>query len=127
MNGSTNDGAPTDHVVFATAENWVARTAVIAVAGDLDMITAPDLADAIRAAAAQGPTALIVDLSKVGFLGSAGMSALVGAHQEISGSARFGVVADGPATSRPLRLLGLDTLLTLYQTLDAALVDVADA
>ena len=33
---------------------------------------------------------------------------------------RFAVVAEGAATSRPIRLLGIDTVLALYPTLDDA-------
>jgi anti-sigma B factor antagonist len=36
---------------------------------------------------------------------------------------RFGIVADGAATSRPIRLLGIDRILTLYPTLEDALRD----
>jgi anti-sigma B factor antagonist len=36
-------------------------------------------------------------------------------------SVRFGIVADGAATSRPIRLLGINRILTLYPTLDDAL------
>jgi hypothetical protein len=34
---------------------------------------------------------------------------------------RFGVVADGPRASRPMKLIGLDQLVTMYPTLEAAL------
>ena len=110
---------------FAVAENWIGRTVVVTVSGDLDMLTAPELDEAIRAAARQAPAAVIVDLSGVDFLGSAGMNLLITAHRDIAPAAGFGVVADGPATSRPLRLVGFDTLIALYRTLDDALDDFA--
>ncbi|MDT5067556.1 MAG: anti-sigma factor antagonist, partial [Mycobacterium sp.] len=81
-------------------------------------------ADAITYAAAESPTGVIVDLTDVKFLASAGMSVLVTAHEEIAAKAGFGVVADGPATSRPMRLVGLDRTITLYRTIDAALADI---
>jgi anti-sigma B factor antagonist len=39
-------------------------------------------------------------------------------------SVRFGIVAEGPATSRPIRLLGIDVIPALYPTLDDALRDL---
>ncbi|MCV7415542.1 STAS domain-containing protein [Mycolicibacterium litorale] len=111
---------------LAVEQSWVRRTVVLTVSGDLDMLTAPTLAEAIRSAARHAPTALIVDLSTVQFLASAGMTLLVTTQEELAPSIRFGVVADGPATSRPLRLVGVDRFVTLYRTLPDALVAVAE-
>lgn len=108
---------------FGTAAQWVGRVAVVSVWGDLDALTSSELATAIEAEARQGPEALIVDLSNVQFLASAGMSVLITAAQELGPSMRFGVVADGPSTSRPLTLIGVDTLVAVYRTLDEALCD----
>jgi anti-sigma B factor antagonist len=38
----------------------------------------------------------------------------------------FGVVADGPATHRPLTLLGINELMTLSRTLDDAVGKLTD-
>ncbi|MGO4445938.1 STAS domain-containing protein [Mycobacterium sp. 2YAF39] len=108
---------------FSVVEKWVERTVVVAAAGDLDLATVPELADAIQAAARKEPTALIVDLSRLDFLASAGMSLLIEAHRDIEPKARFGVVADGPCTSRPLKMIGLDSIFDLYSTLDEALAE----
>jgi anti-sigma B factor antagonist len=106
---------------FDVAHTWFGRTVVVTVSGDLDMLTAPALAEAIRSAARGRPAALIVDLSAVDFLASAGMNELVTAQDELAPTVRFGVVADGPATSRPLRIIGVDQLVALYPTLADAL------
>lgn len=105
----------------AIGTRWIDRIAVISVQVDLDMLGAPQLSDVLRQALSDGPSALVVDLTKVEFMASAGIAALVEAHDHASTTTRFAVVADGPATSRPLRLLGLDELLSLYPTLDDAL------
>ena len=107
-------------------ETRAGRVVVIGVAGDLDMLTAPQLDDAIHCALQDEPTALIVDLSKVDFLGSVGMNLLVATHHEITPTTRFGVVADGPATSRPMQLIGIDTVIALYKTLADALARRGD-
>ncbi len=106
---------------FGTAATWVGRVMVVSVWGDLDVLNAPELAAAIHAGARQRPEALIVDLSNVQFLASAGMSVLISADQALGPSVRFGVVADGASTSRPLTLIGIDTLVAVYRTLGEAL------
>lgn len=106
---------------FGVEHRWVGRTVVLTVSGAVDMLTAPMLADAIDAAARERPAALIVDLSPVDFLASAGMSELITAQDDLAPAVRFGVVADGPVTSRPLRIVGVDRLVPLHRTLDDAL------
>ena len=104
-------------------ESWTGRMVVVAVAGDVDMLTAPRLDDAIRSAMRTEPTALIVDLTRVGFIASVGMTLLIAAHHKITPTARFGVVADGPATRRPMKIIGIDNLIPLYQNLADALAE----
>jgi anti-sigma B factor antagonist len=110
-----------DQCVVRTAS--VGGVTVVSVTGTLDVLTSPKLTESLDAALVETPPALIVDLSEVDFLASAGMSAIVDAHDNAGGS-RFGVVADGPATSRPLTLVGVDAIVSLYATLDEALEDL---
>jgi anti-anti-sigma factor len=90
------------------------------------MLSAPHLAEAVHTALAAGPAALVIDLTKVEFLASAGMTVLVTAQSEVVPPTRFAVVANGSATSRPIKLMGLDNVLSLYSTLDSALSHIAD-
>ena len=98
---------------------------VVAVTGTLDMLTAPQLQSGISSAAGQGSAAVVVDLSEVDFLASAGMGVLVAAHAELAPAVRLVVVADGPATSRPMKLIGLTDIVDLFATLEEALTAVA--
>jgi anti-sigma B factor antagonist len=120
---NTQQGA--DAASFAVVQTWVGRVVVVSVAGEVDMLTAPTLAEKLRTAARQDAVALIVDLSRVQFLASAGMNVLIATHRDISACTRFAVVADGPATSRPLTMIGIDTVVALYRTLDDALAGIA--
>ena len=115
-----------DRTAFQVQKCETDRAVVLAVSGDVDMVTAPRLAEAIDAAIATGPAALIVDLSKVQFLASAGMTVLVTAQDQLVPPTRFAVVADGPATSRPIKLMGIDSTFALYRTRDTALAGLAD-
>jgi anti-sigma B factor antagonist len=100
---------------------------VIAVSGTVDALTAPQLSAALEAAFAQTPPAVVADLSDVEFLASAGMSVLVEANDNAPASSRYAVVADGAATSRPMKLVGLDDVFEVYATLDEALTDLGKA
>jgi anti-sigma B factor antagonist len=95
--------------------------AVLSVGGEIDLATAPALEAAIAAVLAEDPPALVIDLSAVEFLASAGLRILVTTQDKLAESARFAVVANGPATSRPIQLTGLDEAISLYPTLDDAL------
>jgi anti-sigma B factor antagonist len=112
---------------FAVAETWVDGLVVVSVAGSVDMLTAPRLTEAIDSALAKRPTGMVVDLSNVEFLASAGISVLMATHGNAGHSGRFGVVADGPATHRPLKLLGLAEIISVHTTLDDALSKLANA
>ncbi len=112
------------HTPFGITEAWIDGIAVVSVRDPVDMLSAPQLSEAICAVLTTAPSGLIVDLTEVDFLASVGMSVLVEAQNWASAiSAQFGVVADGAATARPLKLLGIDAVLALYPTLDAALRD----
>ena len=111
---------------FNTQETAVDGLAVVSVSGSVDMLTAPGLADAIDSALAKKPNGLIVDLSKVDFLGSAGISVLMKTRDSIGESTQFCVVADGPTTHRPLTLLGINEMMLLCRTLDDAVSKLTD-
>jgi anti-sigma B factor antagonist len=102
-------------------ESRVGDISVVSVSGTVDMITAPKLEAAIGSAAKSSPSAVVVDFTAVEFLASAGMGVLVAAHGELGPAVRLVVVADGPATSRPLKLVGIADVVDLFATLDEAL------
>jgi anti-sigma B factor antagonist len=113
--------ASAHHGGFDIRESWIDRIVVLSVCGEVDVLSAPQLTEAIHHALAQAPVGLIVDLTDVNFLAAIGMSVLVETQEQADAiSARFGVVAQR-ATSRPIKLLGIDANLALYSTLDDAL------
>lgn len=96
--------------------------AILRVDGEVDLATAPNLTSAVAGVLAERPPALVIDLSAVGFLGSAGLQVLAQTHQTVSGWADFAVVATGPATRRPIQLTALDTQFCVHEALDDALL-----
>jgi anti-sigma B factor antagonist len=111
-------------VACVIGEEWFGRVAVLSVSGVVDMLTAPTLQDAISTALDKTPAALVVDLGDVEFLASAGMGVLVAGHDVAAPEIAFAVVADGPVTSRPLKLVGIADIISLYPTLDVALSEL---
>lgn len=112
---------PSPPSTFTIQESQVDGVVVLSVGDALDLMTAPRLSAEVNARLAKSPAGLIIDLTEVTFLASAGMTALVRAQEQAGSAVRFGIVADGPATSRPIKLLGLDDALPMYPTLDDAL------
>lgn len=116
----SNPAFPAGRSVLGVSSDVVDGVVVLSVHDVVDAATAPELGAAIDKVLDAGPAALVLDLTAVSFLASAGMTTLMKA-KERAGDLGFAVVADGPATSRPLRLLGLDTELAVCATVDEAL------
>jgi anti-sigma B factor antagonist len=96
-------------------------TKVVSASGAIDALTAPAVRDAINSVLEGGPQALVIDLTRVDFLGSVGLEILVTTRQAVAETTPVIVVADGPITRRPIELTGVDEFLPLYPTLSAAL------
>lgn len=105
---------------MTTSATSDAGITVLAVTGTVDLATAPALEEAVDAAVSDGPKTLIIDLTGVDFLASAGMAILVATQRRLGDDAAFAVVADGPATARPFRLTGLDEVIQLFATVEEA-------
>jgi anti-sigma B factor antagonist len=106
-------------------EHEVNGVVVVAAAGAVDMLTAPQLQEVITAIVERKPAGLVIDLTDVDFLGSAGMQVLMVTRNLIAGEFRLAVVADGPATSRPLKITGVADYIDLFSSLDVALKNLA--
>ena len=63
---------PNGQTVRVTVEKN-GQAAVLAVSGDIDMVTAPEFEKALLTALRDRPATLVVDLGGVDFLGSAGL------------------------------------------------------
>ena len=123
---TTDDATSSAGSACVVRETSVNEVAIVAASGVIDMLTAPQLEEALRAALDKKPANLVVDLTEVEFLASAGMGVLVAAHDEAGTATRLRVVADGPATSRPLKLVGIADIVPLFATLDEAVASLRD-
>ncbi|MFE3174703.1 STAS domain-containing protein [Amycolatopsis sp. NPDC059090] len=95
--------------------------AVLRVEGDVDLTTVPGLTAAIAEVVVVRPWVFVLDLTRVTFLASVGLSALVIAQRDTADQTELRVVATGRGALRPIQLTGLDGVLRLYSTLGAAL------
>jgi anti-sigma B factor antagonist len=88
---------------------------VLTVGGEVDLNTAPQLKERINGLIAQGHSNLVVDLERVEFMDSTGLSALVSGLMRTSESGGgMAVVCTRPQVLRLLALTGLDQVLKVH-------------
>ena len=96
--------APDGGDPFSVQERDEAGVRVLAVAGELDIATAPDLCARLDATRSTRRPRLLVDLTDVDFCDSTGLRALLGAASEVRAhGGRFAIVC--PSTGEVARLL----------------------
>lgn len=117
--GDPEPPAPRYQDLTITVERY-GWSLVVAVDGDVDLSTAPLLRHALAAALSQGPRRIVVDLSCVRFLNTAGLEVLLDAHSRAGPGIDLRLVATTRATWRPLRLTGLHELLAIHASRAAA-------
>ena len=98
---------------------------VVAVAGEVDIFTAPELKRAIGAAIDGGARAVVVDLTETRFLDSTALGVLIGAVKRLRPlDGRLLIVNTEPSTAKTFEITGLDQIFTIVGTRDAALSDL---
>ena len=104
------------------------ETLVVAVAGELDIYTAPDLRVLVLDAVRGGRDAVVLDLRDTRFLDSTALGVIIAVMKELRlRGGRFVLVNDRRSISKTLSITGLDHLLPVTADLDAALALVRDA
>lgn len=93
----------------------------VAPAGDIDLATAPQLRQELVDASASGSTLVVLDLERVDFLDSVGLSVIVGGHRRLRHEGRsLALAAPQAIVRRVLGLTRLDTLIPTYDSVDDA-------
>jgi anti-sigma B factor antagonist len=110
--------------LLTVVEERTADAHILSVEGEIDLGTVASLEQAVTTALGRAEHALLViDLSQVGFLSSAGISALLKTKQsseELSVAFRL-VVPQGAVMRRSLEITGLLDVLPIYTSREAAL------
>jgi len=85
---------------------------VLALDGRLDTLTAPELESAL-AASLEGIDALTLDFSKVDYVSSAGLRALLGAQKRMAKQGRMKLTNVDDGVMEVLRMTGFTEVLTV--------------
>jgi anti-sigma B factor antagonist len=94
---------------------------IVAVAphGEVDLTTSPTVRESADRLLDGGATALVLDLTDVGFMDSTALGALVSFHRRLGD--RFVVAGAQPAVHRLLEITKFTSVLRLTDTVDTAL------
>jgi anti-sigma B factor antagonist len=98
------------------------RTTVITVAGEIHVTTAPQFSRLLNAAIARGKTALVLDLDRVTFIDSTGLSVLLNGLRRVTRrNGRMVLVCTNPTVLRLFQITRLDATFDIRATLEDAL------
>ncbi|MTD44382.1 anti-sigma factor antagonist [Conexibacter sp. W3-3-2] len=95
---------------------------VLAVAGEIDLFTAPDLKHAAAEAIEGGARRIVIDLTDTRFLDSTGLGVLIGIAKRVRpAGGDVAIVNTEPTTASTFAITGLDGVLSVVPTRDLAL------
>ena len=94
---------------------------VLTVGGDLDVVGAPDLRQAVVSAVADGCRRLILDISDLDFVDSFGLGAVVGALKRLrQRGGELALVCPSRRVRRVFEICDLDRIITFHDSIDSA-------
>jgi anti-sigma B factor antagonist len=88
---------------------------VLSAQGEIDVVSAPALRTALQGAAASEAAEVCLDLSRVEFLDSTGLTALVDAGEWLRDRSFAVICPDGPVR-RVMAVTGIDRIVTVQAT-----------
>ncbi|MEU7057994.1 STAS domain-containing protein [Streptomyces sp. NPDC046197] len=115
------EGAAVPERLLITRTTADDGTCVVTLAGEADLDGSAHLRQALLSCLETAPNT-VIDCGEVTFMDSSGINALITAHQAAQASgARLRLAAPQDAVLRVLQLVGVDTLIPCYPTLEQAL------
>jgi len=97
------------------------RAYLVSVDGELDLYSAPQLQAELEALAPDA-TDVVLDLTEVGFIDSTALGTTLASGGRLrDAGGRLALVAATPATRKLLGVVGVDRVVPVYDTSDAAL------
>jgi anti-anti-sigma factor len=113
---------------FETSSSEVDGVRVLAVRGELDLSTAPELQGPLEAALADGETPVLIDLTECEFIDSTGIAMIVRAWQQLESdeerSGRLAVANRNDQVQRVLEISGLNLTIPIHPSRDAGLASL---
>ena len=104
--------------------------AVVRMPAEIDVTNAYEVSQRLRSAARRGPSVLIIDMSATTFCDSAGVQTVIDAYNQAearnkNAATRTQLRLVANAVLRIITLVGIDQLIPVYPTVEAALADPA--
>ena len=94
---------------------------VLAIKGEIDVSTAPDLRDRLLSLAQADKNTVVVDLREVSFLDSTALGVLVSGLKRFRASGGdLKLVVTGRSVSKVLEITGLTDVFSIFETVEAA-------
>jgi anti-anti-sigma factor len=114
------DGSdPAEQMVLTLSQAREGDRTVVSVIGEVDLATAPQLRDCLEAVLASRPAAVTVDMARLDFIDSVGLTVLIeAAHAAEQHQIGFALRSPQRATQKVLLFSGLADLLTIEDPAD---------
>ncbi len=87
----------------------------------IDAAVAIEFKDAMRAETLAGPKIVVLDLSTVNFIDSSGLGAIVASMKHMGQDRTLALAGLTPTVDKVFRLTRMDTVFSLFATLEGAL------
>jgi anti-sigma B factor antagonist len=101
---------------------------IIAVRGEIDLFTAPELKQALTEAVEAGDYRVVIDLTDVSFLDSTALGVLIGAVKRLrSRGGALAIVNTETSIAKTFEITGLDQIFTIVPSRHEALSALDDA
>jgi anti-sigma B factor antagonist len=118
------DSSQPDPLAFSLVQRELeGNVCVLAVEGELDLATAPDLKEMLAAALRAG-SRIVVDLGQATFMDSTALNVLLEATHRLGEGARLAIVCTRPSVLRIFEFSGLEGAFAIFDQFDEALTHV---
>lgn len=115
---------------FETSSSEVDGIRVVAVRGELDLSTAPDLEGPLEQALAGGEASVLIDLTECEFIDSTGIAMIVRAWQHLDGdeerAGKLVISNSNDQVQRVLEISGLNLSISIHPSRESGLAALRD-
>jgi anti-anti-sigma factor len=115
---------------FETSSSEVDDVRVVAVRGELDLSTAPELEGPLDEALAGGDASVLIDLTECEFIDSTGIAMIVRAWQKLDGdeerAGKLVISSNNDQVQRVLEISGLNLSIPIHPSREAGLAALRD-
>jgi anti-sigma B factor antagonist len=98
---------------------------LIALAGEVDLYTAPEFKQQLLDVCAQGANRIVVDFTKATFIDSTTLGVLVGGVKRLrKNDGELSLICSDPNISKIFEITGLDRVFAIYENRDEAVANL---